>query len=101
MSHKIPEIDNNIYDQNSDISPREIKDLLALIETLPLELRAGFTQVAQKIAEGFECRRQILKFVEESISQLRLDMKYLMFDLEATKRERDQFQAQLENYKND
>lgn len=28
--------------------------------------------------------------------QLRLDMKYLMFDLEATRRERDEFRRKLE-----
>jgi hypothetical protein len=27
--------------------------------------------------------------VQEALSQLRLDMKYLVFDLEATRRERD------------
>jgi hypothetical protein len=30
------------------------------------------------------------------LSQLRLDMKYLMFDLEATRRERDEYLAKLE-----
>jgi hypothetical protein len=28
--------------------------------------------------------------VQEALSQLRLDMKYLVFDLEATRRERDE-----------
>jgi hypothetical protein len=31
------------------------------------------------------------------LSQLRLDMKYLMFDLEATRRERDDYKRQLED----
>ena len=34
-------------------------------------------------------RRRILNLVQEALSQLRLDMKYLVFDLEATRRERD------------
>ena len=33
--------------------------------------------------------------VQESIGQLRLDMKYLVFDLEATRRERDELQRQV------
>ncbi len=41
-------------------------------------------------------RRRILNLVQEALSQLRLDMKYLIFDLEATRRERDQYKAQLE-----
>jgi hypothetical protein len=33
--------------------------------------------------------------VQEALSQLRLDTKYLVFDLEATRRERDEYQRQL------
>jgi hypothetical protein len=38
--------------------------------------------------------------VQDALSQLRLDMKYLMFDVEATRRERDEFQARLEEFEN-
>ena len=37
----------------------------------------------------------IAYYFEDSIGQLRLDMKYLVFDLEATRRERDNYQQQL------
>jgi hypothetical protein len=40
-------------------------------------------------------RTKILTQVQECLSQLRLDMKYLVFDLEATRRERDQLKDQL------
>ena len=40
-------------------------------------------------------RSKILNMVQEALSQLRLDMKYLMFDLEATRRERDDYAWQL------
>jgi len=36
-------------------------------------------------------RRRILNLIQEALSQLRMDMKYLMFDLEATRRERDSY----------
>ena len=41
-------------------------------------------------------RRRILNLVQEALSQLRLDMKYLIFDLEATRRERDEYKQMLE-----
>jgi hypothetical protein len=44
------------------------------------------------LARVVECstrRRRILNLVQEALAQLRLDMKYLVFDLEATRRERD------------
>jgi hypothetical protein len=34
--------------------------------------------------------------VQDALSQLRLDMKYLMFDLEATRRERDDYRRKVE-----
>jgi hypothetical protein len=34
--------------------------------------------------------------VQEALSQLRLDMKYLVFDLEATRRERDGYRKDLD-----
>ena len=36
--------------------------------------------------------------VQDALSQLRLDMKYLMFDVEATRRERDEYQARLQEF---
>lgn len=41
-------------------------------------------------------RLRILNLVKESLSQLRLDTKYLIFDLEATRRERDAAIKKLE-----
>ncbi len=49
-----------------------------------------------RVSDSIQRRRRILNLVQEALSQLRLDVKYLMFDLETTRRERDQLQAQLE-----
>ena len=38
---------------------------------------------------------KVLGLVQETLQQLRLDVKYMAFDLEATRRERDEFKAQL------
>ena len=43
----------------------------------------------------------ILSLVQEALSQLRLDMKYLVFDLEATRRERDAYKQSLEGENSD
>ncbi len=44
-----------------------------------------------RVVESTRRRRRILTLVQEALSQLRLDMKYLVFDLEATRRERDAY----------
>jgi hypothetical protein len=38
-----------------------------------------------------------MSLVQDALGQLRLDMKYLVFDLEATRRERDDFRRRLED----
>ena len=45
-----------------------------------------------RVVDSTKRRRRILNLVQEALSQLRLDMKYLVFDLEATRRERDALQ---------
>ena len=42
-----------------------------------------------RVIDSTKRRRRILNLVQEALGQLRLDMKYLVFDLEATRRERD------------
>ena len=68
--------------------PREILELLEAIESLPAEHRQTLEPVVHRVIESSWRRRRVLTTIQESISQLRLDMKYLMFDLEATRRER-------------
>ena len=50
-------------------------------------------KAATVINESQKRRKRILDLVQEALTQLRLDMKYLMFDLEATRRERDEARA--------
>jgi hypothetical protein len=51
----------------------------------------------ERVVESTKRRRRILNLVQDALSQLRLDMKYLMFDLEATRRERDDYHAKLQD----
>ena len=48
------------------------------------------------MVEATKRRRRILSLVQDALGQLRLDMKYLAFDLEATRRERDDFRRKWE-----
>ena len=75
--------------------PGEILDLVEAIQTLPPEHRHVLEPVLHRVVENSWRRRRILTTIQEAISQLRLDMKYLMFDLEATRRERDDLRERL------
>ena len=76
--------------------PKEIAELVAAIGALPAEFQQRIGPVINRVVENTKRRRRILNLVQDALSQLRLDMKYLMFDLEATRRERDDYRRQLE-----
>lgn len=76
--------------------PPEITELEKCVSSLPLEFRARLQPLVMQVAESTRRRRRILNLVQEALGQLRLDMKYLIFDLEATRRERDELQRRLE-----
>jgi hypothetical protein len=77
-------------------TPAELQELLRAIEALPPSHRESLTIATQRVVEGAVRRRRILNLVQDALSQLRLDMKYLVFDLEATRRERDALQHQVD-----
>lgn len=80
----------------ADVVPAEIAELADAIRQVPESHREHLTPVLARVIEGLLRRRQVLTLVQEALGQLRLDMKYLIFDLEATRRERDDYRRQLE-----
>jgi hypothetical protein len=80
----------------TDDIPREVLDLADAIRELPEEVRQPIEPFLSRVIDSNRRRRRILLLVQDALSQLRLDMKYLTFDLEATRRERDEFRRQLE-----
>ncbi|OHB81070.1 MAG: transcriptional regulator [Planctomycetes bacterium RBG_16_64_10] len=76
--------------------PGDIQQLVAAVDALPAEHRDRMLPMVARVLESNRRRRRILNLVQEAISQLRLDMKYLVFDLEATRRERESLRHQLE-----
>ena len=69
--------------------PKDVADLAAAVAQLPAEWRSRIEPLMFRVVDSTKRRRRILNLVQEALGQLRLDMKYLVFDLEATRRERD------------
>ena len=76
--------------------PREVVDLVAAVKELPEEHRKTVEDALGRVVDSTKRRRRILSLVQDALGQLRLDMKYLAFDLEATRRERDEYRRQIE-----
>ena len=81
---------------NDQDLPADLSDLISAISTLPEAQRRAIEPVLDRVVESTRRRRRILSLVQDALSQLRLDMKYLMFDLEATRRERDDYRRKVE-----
>ena len=77
------------FNKKSDELPKDLVDLANLVSELPTAHRSAIEPVLQRVVDSTRRRRRILQLVQEALAQLRLDMKYLVFDLEATRRERD------------
>lgn len=83
-------------DSENDDLPAELVELGELLKSVDAEARPDLIQSYNRVTESVLRRRRILGLVQEALSQLRLDVKYLMFDLEMTRRERDELQARIE-----
>jgi len=80
--------------------PADLQRLVVAVRALPEEYSSEVAAALERVVESTRRRRRILNLVQDALSQLRLDMKYLMFDLEATRRERDDYQSELEQQEN-
>lgn len=72
-----------------------------LIAALPEEEFDQLESSYNRVVDGVKRRRRILALVQEALAQLRLDIKYLMFDLEITRQERDELREQLDRIEPD
>mgnify|MGYP000865327084 CR=1 FL=1 len=79
-----------------DELPRELIELGKRIAAIPESTQPELEVYYNQVVDSVRRRRRILALVQDALSQLRLDIKYLMFDLEVTRRERDALRERLE-----
>ncbi len=89
MVHRLPRL-------RPEELPRDLVELKERVARLPEPYRQQLEPLVARVVDSTIRRRRILQLVQEALGQLRLDVKYLMFDLEATRRERDAYRRQLE-----
>lgn len=85
---------------NEKTFQKKLAELVAEIGTLPESERAKLETLAQQTRERHEKLRQTVSNLQESIDFLRLSIKYMLFDLEATRRENRQLRKMLEESDN-
>ncbi len=75
----------------------KLGELMSEISTLPASERAKLEQLAKETQERHQQLRKSITSLQDSLDWLRLSVKYLVFDLEATRRENAYLRQMLEN----
>ena len=75
---------------------KKLSELVAEIDTLPEEERQRLTLLAEETKQRHRELKKTVNTLHESIDFLRLSIKYLLFDLEATRRENTRMRKMLE-----
>jgi chromosome segregation ATPase len=82
---------------NENTFQKKLAELVAEIGTLPDADRAKLEMLAEETRERHQKLKQTVNNLQESIDFLRLSIKYLLFDLEATRRENTQMRKMLDD----
>lgn len=81
-------------DENS--FQKKLAELVQEIGNLPDAEKSKMTALAEQTKERHEKLRKTVNSLQDSIDYLRLSIKYLLFDLEATRRENAYLRKMLE-----
>ena len=74
----------------------KLAELMGEITTLPPKERKKLEAIADESRQRHARLRQTVSNLQESLDYLRLSIKYLVFDLEATRRENGYLRKMLE-----
>jgi hypothetical protein len=75
---------------------KRLTELVAEIQTLPDDERDRLLRLAQETKDRHDQIKKNVGALQESLDYLRLGIKYLLFDLEATRRENSYLRKMLE-----
>lgn len=75
---------------------KKLGDLLEQIGSLPSSEREKLTQLADETKDRQARMKKTVSELQDSLDYLRLSIKYIMFDLEATRRENAYLRKLLE-----
>jgi hypothetical protein len=75
--------------------PRDLIDLRSHLDQLPLHFRERLVTLCDRVGHYARLQSRLVRIAQDAVDQLQLDVKYLTFDVEATRRERDELIQQL------
>ena len=81
---------------NEEMFQHKLSELIAEIATLPTGERDKLELLAEQTRERHRQLKETVSSLQESIDFVRLSIKYMLFDLEATRRENQQLRKMLD-----
>ncbi len=75
----------------------KLSELVSQIGTLPESERGPLEALAGETRDRHDTMKKTIADLQDSLDYLRLSIKYLVFDLEATRRENEYLRKLLEN----
>lgn len=75
---------------------KKLSELVTEIDNLPERERGKLTLLAKETKQRHQELKKTVNTLHESLDFLRLSIKYLLFDLEATRRENGQLRKMLD-----
>ena len=76
--------------------PRDLVELRDHLDQLPLTMRDHLIPICDRVGHFARLQNRLVRIAQDAVDQLQLEVKYLLFDLEATRRERDELREQIE-----
>ncbi len=81
---------------DENIFQKKLAELVQEIGTMPESERAKLETLAEETKQRHKKLKRTVSSLQDSIDYLRLSIKYLLFDLEATRRENGYLRKMLE-----
>jgi hypothetical protein len=79
-----------------DQVPAELTELRTHLDKLPLTVREKLIPLCERVSHYTRLQGKLVRVAQDAVDQLNLDIKYLLFDLEATRRERNELRTLLD-----
>lgn len=100
-SPTIQEQNEELYEMDDRTFQQRLTELAAEIEELPAENRDRLRNLCDEAKARQDRMKQMIGGLTESLDYLRLSVKYLVFDLEATRRENKYLRGMIERQQRD
>ncbi len=78
-----------------EVLPGEMVELIERIQAQPPEVRAELVPLMDEVLEQVRFRSRIITVARDGLERLRLDLEMARFDLDATRRERENLRQLL------